>query len=213
MKKCIMKNCKGDYLINEFCKKHNSMFLDVGKDGLTRIKRLESRLRNKDGCHIWTGSITQADRLKVNTHDTSFVCNRFVWEYHNKEILINRGAMIIQSCKNILCLNPKHLQLIKRKYVFERRIASGEYKVNRNEKSPVAKLTNKEALSIYQAAWKGTQTAAQIAENFAITPTTVSAIKHGRSWVAVTGHRKYVKGKPKSSSKKPPPPEPIVQPY
>ena len=57
---------------------------------------------------------------------------------------------------------------------------------NRKWKPGEAKLKPETALAIYRA--EGTQKA--ISERFGVAPSTVAAIRQGRSWRAVTGHVK-----------------------
>jgi hypothetical protein len=62
-------------------------------------------------------------------------------------------------------------------------------------KRPVttAKLTEREAQEIYEAAWKADETATthkQIARRYGVSPQTVSNVKHGRTWSHATGHKR-----------------------
>ena len=50
---------------------------------------------------------------------------------------------------------------------------------NLGEKCGTSKLTNEQALEIYQCSWSGQEKLAYIAREFGIRPNTVSAIKNG----------------------------------
>lgn len=59
---------------------------------------------------------------------------------------------------------------------------------NLGEKCGTSKLTNEQVLEIYSRAWSG-EKVCDIAREFGISNTTVSAIKHGQNWTSVTNHQ------------------------
>ena len=52
------------------------------------------------------------------------------------------------------------------------------------------KLTAKEALELYNSAWRGDLTNAEIAEKYHVTKDVVSSIKNGFTWSSVTLHQR-----------------------
>jgi len=63
---------------------------------------------------------------------------------------------------------------------------------NLGEKCGTSKLTNEQALEIYQRSWSDQEKLADIAREFGIGPNTVSAIKNGQNWSSITNHPRFL---------------------
>ena len=66
---------------------------------------------NINDCWFWIGYIHPTSHCGIFTHyKKQFSAKAFSYIIHNNFTLVN-GSSIIQMCDNILCVNPKHLQI------------------------------------------------------------------------------------------------------
>lgn len=93
------------------------------------------------------------------------------------------GGHVLHECDNPVCCNPKHLFLGDQLANMRDRNAKGRANWARGERAGHAKLTEAQALEIYNA--KGLFR--EIAEKYGVNPGTVFKIKMGKSWRHVTG--------------------------
>lgn len=91
--------------------------------------------------------------------------------YHNRKIQPKRE--IHHECRNRKCANPMHMSEMTR---YEHMRADG-----------IAKLTPEEAMDIYTRVWSG-EMGRDLAIEYGIGQSQVSAIKNGKQWASVTRH-------------------------
>lgn len=65
-----------------------------------------------DGCWIWVGYISDKGRPRFVHNSRQEAANRVMYRLDKGEA--PRNAWVLQTCKNVLCLNPDHLFLSMR---------------------------------------------------------------------------------------------------
>ena len=83
--------------------------------------RLQQRLRmsvskdNDNGCWEWTGQISNSGygRLKVKDGHGD-LCMRSALHLSYEAFIgpVGKGMLVMQTCRNRLCINPEHLEVI-----------------------------------------------------------------------------------------------------
>jgi len=75
-------------------------------------KRLEKFIikgATEDDCYGWKGSVCNRGYTRVSYKGISTGANRVMWMMHHGEI--PRFHYVLNTCRNIACINPKHLCL------------------------------------------------------------------------------------------------------
>lgn len=95
---------------------------------------------------------------------------------------IPEGMDVCHSCDNPSCVNPAHLWVGTRSENMRDCVAKGRLALNapRGEKSPSARLTEREVAAI--RSMEGSMTQREIGARFGVAQCTVSAILRGRIW-------------------------------
>lgn len=115
-------------------------------------------------CWLWLGSVNEKGRGVLRVAGKFRYAHRVVWELSRGQIL--RGCnWIEQICRNNRCCNPKHLRV----------------KSFRGSGHPCSKLTEGEAMAIYDLYWSG-QSQSQLAKRFSVGRKTVGRIANGETW-------------------------------
>ena len=93
------------------------------------------------------------------------------------------GKLVLHSCDNRLCCNPKHLrvgtQADNMRDMVERKRSNQTGKHNNN-----SKLTEQEVIKIKDMIKQGYGNK-DIARNFCVTPMLISQIRHNRAWTHI----------------------------
>lgn len=131
-------------------------------------------------CWPWRSSITRGYGM-ITAWGRPQYAHRIAYALGRGDIGL--GQQVLHECDNTVCCNPKHLFLGSQLDNMRDRNAKGRANWARGEDAGRAKLTNAQALDIYNA--KGTFR--EIADKFGCNPGTVFKIKMGRAWRSVTG--------------------------
>lgn len=135
------------------------------------------------GCWIWMGSIKPNGygNSKVEKTRASEMAHRKSYRLH--EGPVPEGLLVLHKCDVRCCVNPDHLFLGTYSDNLNDMVAKGRNKPNDlfGEDNPAAKLTDEAVLQIRsRPKWRGYFTA--MAAKYGVTPATISAVYHGRTW-------------------------------
>lgn len=137
-----------------------------------------------DDCWNWTGSTTKGGYgvfcMSKDKHTTaSRACYiLFIGQLDENEV-------VCHTCDNPLCVNPSHLFKGTQMVNIQDMIKKGRkapVRDMRGEKHPRTKLTNEEAVAIFNS----TESARVLAEKYSVSKSTVYAIKSGRNYGSAT---------------------------
>lgn len=144
-----------------------------------------------NGCWNWTRAITSRGYGHFSLNGKIISAHRFAWELIYGPI--NDDLCVLHKCDNRRCVNPDHLWLgTKSENTLDasrkgRRYIIPKSVMRRGENHGLAKLTNSQAIEIYQRYDGQRGSIAKLAEEFGVCIQTVSNIVHGKGWKSVTG--------------------------
>lgn len=135
--------------------------------------------RNAKGCWNWTGNRLKAGYGKIHRKDfggrvRTLLVHRVMWWLTHGPI--PKGKVVMHRCDNPSCCNPDHLELGTHLQNVRDCLIRG--RIRCGEKSHRAKLTRAQALE----ALRSPLAASRIAAKFGVCRTTISELRHGRSW-------------------------------
>ena len=131
-----------------------------------------------NGCIEFTGA--RANSYGVFWYNNRNVyAHRFAWELHNGPI--PKDLCVLHKCDNPTCVNPDHLFLGTDKDNVADATAKGRRAPQRGKLNHAAVLTEEKVRQIRTLLAVGT-THREIAEQFRISPGTVTDINCGRRW-------------------------------
>jgi hypothetical protein len=146
------------------------------------LKRFEAKVRRSDGCWEWLAS------KRPNGYGQLLVDGGRIGYAHRVayELYVGRippTLCVCHRCDNRGCVNPEHLFLgtagdNTRDAMAKGRL-SGKHDHN-GARNPRAKLTAQQVAVVRQSTRKGTE----LAKRFGVSPTAISRIRLGRSWMA-----------------------------
>lgn len=136
-------------------------------------------------CWLWTGTRLKSGYGVLKVYPRKMLkAHRVSWFLHNGPIPASNayhGTMVLHSCDNPQCVNPKHLRLGTAADNARDRKERGRSKAVRGAAHGRAKLTELQAAAIFLDARKQRE----IAADFHISRQHVSAIKNGRKWSSI----------------------------
>tara|TARA_B110000438_G_scaffold207049_1_gene198793 strand:- start:911 stop:1474 length:564 start_codon:yes stop_codon:yes gene_type:complete len=143
------------------------------------INRLLNMSKPKDGCWIWTGShsnygkypkisLAQKERKMFDGDNASIGSHKLSHIIFNG--VIPKGNQVRHKCSNSNCINPEHIE-------------HGTAKENAHDKWRDNTMPTKLTEGIVRTI-RRTQTMRNIdlAEMCGVSPSTISAVKHNRTW-------------------------------
>lgn len=141
--------------------------------------------KDKNGCGIFSMHCPQLDGIKKIPWK-SFRAPRIMWVLENDQ-LIPDGMLVIHSCDNESCTNPRHLRLGTHKDNANDRKLRGRFDTGpKGEDHPNAKLTVAQVRKICHLYFNRNIKPNQIAEQLHITSAVVFSIVNGKAWKHVT---------------------------
>lgn len=146
------------------------------------------------GCWVWTGN------KFIRGGYACFTCrpldifmaraNRVSWELY-RHPLDGPHVHVLHHCDNPLCVNPDHLFLGDHTTNMADKLDKGRQ--SRGDQHGMSKLTERQALLIIV----DERYLAEIAAEYAVSPTTISDIKRGRSWSHLDRSKAFRRGRGK----------------
>ena len=190
---CSVEGCNKKVSARNLCSMHYWRLTTKGSTdptprSLPIIDRFWAKVdkRDNDECWEWKGFIADGyGRFRSHVGD---LAHRYSWVIHNREFkeheTWDNGYVIMHSCDNPKCVNPKHLSLGTIILNIEDRDIKGRqvFIPRHGEDNPMSKITANTAKLIYQAKAKQKD----ISKHFNVGMDTVAGIRSGRSWVLAT---------------------------
>jgi hypothetical protein len=139
----------------------------------------------EDECWIWTGHTMPNGYGQVNYRGETYLVHRVAYrafvEDFPDELQINH------LCHSRSCFNPSHLYVGTQQDNVDDmwragRASGSEARSSPGERHPHAKLTEDQALKLYELAWSGRYTLQEIGDMFGLTGKYVWQIKHEYVW-------------------------------
>jgi hypothetical protein len=135
-----------------------------------RTPHLKKRNPNRyivdaNGCHVWQLSTT-ANGYPITTRQGKRVMAH-KQAYEEVRGAVPDGLVLDHLCKNILCINPEHLEAVTQ--------------AENVQRSRLAKLTQQQVLAIRKLRAGGKQPK-ELAALFSVTPAHIGDIVAGRRW-------------------------------
>lgn len=162
---------KGEPL--RFLKGHNT---GVGHKSLQ--DRLTPYIRKEKGCWLWTGAV-RARYGAITIAGKVRRAHRVSYEAHIGPIA--DGLIVLHSCDNPLCVNPKHLSLGTHQDNSDDKVSKGRQA--RGQTNGSAKLTEDAVRLIRRYA--GTRSYQSIANDFGVHKSSITDILNNRTWTHV----------------------------
>ncbi len=133
--------------------------------------------RSPNACWLWSGRVATDGYGRFYNKGKELIVHRLAYALDNK-VELTRKVVILQSCKNKICCNPKHLYLETKKQQLERMAEDGRLKgfAQRGEKNKNAKLTNEQASQIKEIYFNEHISQSALAKRFKISAHEISAL-------------------------------------
>ncbi len=185
--KCEVVRCLKSSASRGLCQTHYARLMSGGDPHtpsykeLTPEERLRSKLKTPDpiaGCAEWSGYRNPRGYGQIRVGSKMILTHRFAYALHFGNI--PEGMDVLHKCDNPPCCSVDHLFLgthndNMRDMVTKGRSLTGIKKSN-------AKLTDTSATEIINQLATGGKYLREIAEDFGVSKSVVSHIKHGRGW-------------------------------
>ena len=155
------------------------------------MKTLEERFRDKyrvcddTGCWLWTAYLNQNGYGVISHERKTILAHRASYMIHVGDIPADDGLSkmcVLHHCDTPPCVNPDHLFTGTNQDNMDDCAAKGRLAKLSGENHPFAKLTDRNAMSIFNLAHSGLMWGYEIAEMFGIHKTVVSDIKRKVAW-------------------------------
>lgn len=151
-----------------------------------REKRFWSRVRKTRKCWLWTGSINKKG-YGVFASEHSNLAHRYSWVLAHG-ITVPDQLYVLHTCDCRHCVNPSHLYAGTPQDNVDDMMERGRWTPFRGEENPQAKLTEADVKEIRRRCGAG-ETQASVAQEYGITPVTVSCVCTGKNWGWLPGSR------------------------
>lgn len=181
--------CRPFSLSARYCRKHVRWIEQYGSTNPPKYAQGSLEFRfwkhvNKGGedeCWEWTADTSRNGYGGIwdNERKKNSSAHRVSYEIHKGEI--PAGLVVMHTCDNPKCVNPKHLVLGTYKDNTQDMLQKGRRKAYRafGENNPVSKLTLEQAKFIKANPELGHK---QIADMFGVSPNCIRGVRIGRTW-------------------------------
>lgn len=138
----------------------------------------------RTGCWNWSGMKSKTGYGQVKRDGKFLFAHRYSYLLHKGEL---GSLFVLHKCDNRLCVNPDHLFLGTQKENQQDMRAKGRHIYG--EKSPNAKLTEKDVLEMYRLHDEGIGTI-RLAHIFGVTKNLAWLVVTGKSWAHLFNTRR-----------------------
>lgn len=145
-------------------------------DATKRREKFLAKCKVTGDCWLWQGMKSKTGYGQVKRDGKFIFAHRYSYMLHKGEL---GGLFVLHKCDVRLCVNPDHLSLGTQKDNQQDMRDKGRH--CHGEKSPHAKLTEKQVLEIYQMHDEGIGTIL-IARKFGVTKNLAWLIVRGKAW-------------------------------
>lgn len=180
---CSINKCNNTHHARGWCEKHYLRWKRHGDPEKTLVfstpeQAFASRVaKNGDsGCWLWGGYKNMAGYGSLKVDGKMTRAHRYSWELHNGPI--PDGMHVLHRCDNPPCVNPDHLWLGTDADNAADRAAKGRSNPPKGDAHWNAKLTEPDMYAIRA----DTRILREIATDYGVTPSTISFIKHRKTW-------------------------------
>lgn len=190
MRECSIEWCKSRPVAHGWCNRHYLRFRKHGDPvavGHSCTSDAEAKFRESvritetDECIEW--SLTRHKKgygvfyIGASGSGRSFLAHRFSFEMHNRPLA--DGEHVRHKCDNPPCVNPRHLLAGSNADNIADKVERGRQP--RGEATAIAVLREPEVLEI-RAKWGSGSRVSDLARDYGVSPSTVSAVVNRRSW-------------------------------
>jgi len=191
--KCKHNDCLADAKAQGFCQKHYLRFRLYGHTEPKSFDHEPIEIRfwqivekaGDNDCWLWKRppSSNGYGRIRVRETGKEESSHRVSWWLHNGRQEIPKGMVVMHSCDNKLCVNPKHLKLGTFKENTQDMILKGraKYKPFPGENNANARLTEKDVIFIRNSNLKHTE----IAKIIGVSASCIADVRKRRSWAHI----------------------------
>jgi hypothetical protein len=193
---CSVNGCEGRVKTRGFCNKHYIRLLRHGSPDVLLFVRgsLEERFwfhvvkgRNKNACWQWKGYVLPTGYAQIQMGglgSSHILVHRLSYEIHCGPI--PKGMIVMHSCDNPSCANPRHLSLGTHLDNMQDMFAKGR---NNNTGRPKGEANGRSVLDETAVRFiraNQTMTYRAIAESLGVSRSAVRDVKVGRTWTHIT---------------------------
>lgn len=187
---CLVEGCNLLVVARGYCTNHYNYYKRIGK--LVNVQervhtKPEERFRQNyhinevSGCWNWIGKVDRDGygKFYVDATRPDMFSHRYAWELFMGKVL-QPEQIVLHLCDNRRCLNPKHLKIGTRMENVQDMLDK-----QRNPKGEIignSRLSEEEVVYIKHKLAVGEKTGKQLADEFNISESTVSAIKNQVVW-------------------------------
>lgn len=149
------------------------------------------KVSGPDDCWEWQANLIKGGYGRISRGPKGeYLAHRVSWILRNGDI--PDGLLVLHSCDNPKCVNPKHLFLGTHQDNFDDMVSKGRWPGQPNwasylkgENRPNAKLSDSKVKKIYRLRSKG-WSQQRIADHLGVSQSCVSHVLNGRSWTHVS---------------------------
>lgn len=154
----------------------------MANNNLTLEQKLLTKIREEDGCWVWTGYKCKRGYGKIRINGIWKRAHRIMHELRKGPLL--EGQVVLHSCDNPSCINPDHLSAGTQKDNVHDMLKKGRANRNKGERHHSSKLTDDEVREIRRRYSPGEhgKGAHVLAREFGVSKPVILDIIHRKTW-------------------------------
>lgn len=188
--KCSIEYCSKEAIARNYCHSHYRALMlygdpearkQVQHHGKTLTERFFAYVKKTDNCWLWVGYRDPNGYGRMNYNGGPKLASRLSWMIHHGSL--PEGSCVCHKCDNPQCVNPDHLFVGSQADNMADMTAKGRARKRglKGEQHNLAKLTESAVRKIRSSK----KSAAEIAEEFGVSRTTVYDVRNRRIWTHI----------------------------